>query len=128
MSVCELMEKCAEAGISISVHGEIVSLEGDPAVVAEYAPLLRPYKAEIVEGASLTPDEWLELIHALDCLIDRYCAAHRLSDFGRERILAARRHQSLISIPESFEWFWRELEDLSEYPGQSPTEKDTNHE
>ncbi|MFS0754600.1 hypothetical protein ABC383_07865 [Noviherbaspirillum sp. 1P10PC] len=128
MKVWELMEKCAEVGISISVHGEIVSLEGDPAVVAEYAPLLRPYKAEIIESADLTPDEWLELIHALDCLIDRYCLGHRLSDFGRERILATRRHQSLISIPESFEWFWRELESLRTNAGQGSTRENIDYE
>ncbi len=110
------MEKCAEVSIFISVHGESVSLEGDPAVVAEYVPLLRPFKAEIIEGASLTADEWLELIRALDCLIDRYCVAYRLSSYARERVLAVRRNQSLISIPDSFEWFMRELKEIQALP------------
>jgi len=54
--------------------------------------------------------EWLAMIAELDASIASYCSAYRLSDEARARILDVRNRQSLASIPDSLEWFRRELE------------------
>jgi hypothetical protein len=83
--------------------------------------LVREFMA--VDGLSLTeaqalaavsvqpraPEEWLALIAELDALIERYCLAAGVTDEGKAEILAARCAQSLASIPDTLEWFRREL-------------------
>jgi hypothetical protein len=53
--------------------------------------------------------EWLALIAELDAMIVRYCAAAGLDGDAIAAIFAARHRQSVASIPESLEWFRREL-------------------
>jgi len=53
--------------------------------------------------------EWLALIAELDAMIVRYCTAAGLDGESIAAIFAARHRQSVASIPESLEWFRREL-------------------
>lgn len=59
-----------------------------------------------------TPEKWLALITELDDLIERYCALTGTTGEAKGAILGARRAQSAASIPDSLEWFQRELSDL----------------
>jgi hypothetical protein len=58
------------------------------------------------------PDEWLALIAELDDVIEQYCSLTATPGKIKSAILAARRTQSVASIPDSLEWFRHKLFDL----------------
>ena len=69
-------------------------------------------EAQALATVSVQPrpaGEWLALINELDWLIERYCVASGITGEAKDAILSTRYRQSLASIPESLEWFQREL-------------------
>lgn len=73
-----------------------------------------------------TPKEWLALITELDDLIERYCSLMGTTGEVRGAILAARRGQSVASLPDSLAWFRRALSDLeTQMPVRRPPSSQT---
>lgn len=59
--------------------------------------------------ASRPADEWIAMIQELDAVINHYCSAKRVSRQARDDMLATRMNQSLASIPETLDWFRKQL-------------------
>lgn len=72
-------------------------------------------EAQAVAAVSVqprAPEEWLALIAELDVLIEQYCAVTGAAGNVKAAILAARRTQSVASIPDSLKWFRDALSNL----------------
>lgn len=96
---------------------EIIAFLRDGAISAQVREFMEVdgmtlEEAQAWEAQSVTPrstHEWLDLIQRLDELIERWCTTRNVSATVKACILEARYRQSLASIPETLDWFEREL-------------------
>ena len=128
MNVQKLITEAIDAGVTLHLINGAIKVRGTPDAVKAMTANLRTHKAAILEyltaASRAEPEIWgeytqwvapisPELVTELHRLIAEYAALYRLADDETARIIEAAKRQPAATVPESMQWFQRQVGEKS---------------